>query len=403
MKNRAYNKSYYDKQGHYGSDFPINQWYVDKMNTIPDYVTCGNKTSPEFLEILKKDGFELIHSTYYTNKKKTYIGNELYFKKDIGLIIKLAFSYVDVNNEDDYLSETFEHAIDSLEEESKTTFFFDFSTHCNVLTQNLGKTELYGLTGTFFFSDEKNAKPYVDKYNELSVEEKKEGRMYLICQNNQGFYLQGYDIKQKDFNVETHYGKSFLPKYNAIINSLNKKNNKGLFLLHGEPGTGKTSLIRHLATKIKKQVIFLPPYLVESLASPNFIPFLMGQANSVLVIEDAERVLMRRESGEGSPQGVSNILNLTDGIIGDCLGIQVLATFNIERTKIDEALLRKGRLSVEHEFKKLSKDEANDLFIELGKEPLATEPMSLTDIYNYEENNFHEKQERKPIGFTNRY
>ena len=129
----------------------------------------------------------------------------------------------------------------------------------------------------------------------------------------------------------------------------------------------------------------------------------MGQSNSVLVVEDAERVLMRRESGEGSPQGVSNILNLTDGIIGDCLGIQVLATFNIERTKIDEALLRKGRLSVEHEFKKLSKDEANQLFVELGKEPVATEPMSLTDIYNYEENNFHEKQERKPIGFTNRY
>ena len=63
--------------------------------------------------------------------------------------------------------------------------------------------------------------------------------------------------------------------------------------------------------------------------------------SKILIIEDAERVISDRESN-GSPAGVSNILNLTDGILGDCLNIQVIATFNMKREKIDQALLRKG-------------------------------------------------------------
>ena len=69
----------------------------------------------------------------------------------------------------------------------------------------------------------------------------------------------------------------------------------------------------------------------------------MKHKNSVLVIEDAERVISDRQ-GHGSSAGVSNILNLTDGILGDCLNIQIIATFNMARERIDSALLRKGRL-----------------------------------------------------------
>ena len=79
---------------------------------------------------------------------------------------------------------------------------------------------------------------------------------------------------------------------------------------------------------------------------------------------------------------VSNILNLTDGILGDCLGIQILATFNMKREKIDGALLRKGRLIAEHKFEKLSLEETNKLLNFLGKTEIAEEGMVLADIYN---------------------
>ena len=37
-----------------------------------------------------------------------------------------------------------------------------------------------------------------------------------------------------------------------------------------------------------------------------------------------------------------------------CLKIQILATFNTERTQIDKALLRKGRLITDYKFENLN-------------------------------------------------
>ena len=121
--------------------------------------------------------------------------------------------------------------------------------------------------------------------------------------------------------------------------------------------------------------------MAEMLSEPSIIPFLMDHKNSILIIEDAERVIADRE-GNGSPAGVSNILNLTDGILGDCLNIQILATFNMKREKIDQALLRKGRLIAEHKFEKLNVEDSNKLLKFLKKEHEVNEAMSLADIYN---------------------
>jgi ATP-dependent 26S proteasome regulatory subunit len=96
--------------------------------------------------------------------------------------------------------------------------------------------------------------------------------------------------------------------------------------------------------------------------------------------------------------GVSNILNLTDGILGDCLNIQIIATFNMKREKIDQALLRKGRLIAEHKFDKLSINEVNKLLEYIGKEGKVTEPMTLADIYNIDEELFKVEENLK-IGF----
>ena len=58
--------------------------------------------------------------------------------------------------------------------------------------------------------------------------------------------------------------------------------------------------------------------------------------------EDAEKVIGDRQNS-GSSVGVSNLLNLSDGILGDILNIHVIATFNMDKERIDSALLRKGR------------------------------------------------------------
>jgi ATP-dependent 26S proteasome regulatory subunit len=208
-----------------------------------------------------------------------------------------------------------------------------------------------------------------------------------------------YDLVIPEIDLELNYGIAFLKIHETIVKRLNTQGDKGIILLHGDPGTGKTSYIKFLTHLITdKDILFIPPSMAEMLSEPSIIPFLMDHKNSILLIEDAERVIADRE-GKGSPVGVSNLLNLTDGILGDCLNIQVIATFNMKRERIDSALLRKGRLICEHKFDLLSLVETNKLLLHLGKGITSGHPLTLADIYNIDSDPLRITKEADTIGF----
>ena len=107
--------------------------------------------------------------------------------------------------------------------------------------------------------------------------------------------------------------------------------------------------------------------------------------------------LVREENGN-SP--VSTLLNLSDGLLSDCLNIQIICSFNTDISKVDSALLRKGRLIAKYEFKELEAEKAQNLSEKLGFKTQISEPMNLTDIYNQEEKNGNHTASRKSIGFV---
>jgi hypothetical protein len=207
-----------------------------------------------------------------------------------------------------------------------------------------------------------------------------------------------YDLHVPEFDLELNYGKGFIAINNLILKRLNTPNDKGIIVLYGDHGTGKTTYIKFLTKQIlEKDILFIPPSMAEMLSEPSIIPFLMDHRNSILIIEDAEQVIGDRR-GKASSAGVSNILNLTDGILGDCLNIQVIATCNILREKIDSALLRKGRLICEHRFDKLNVEETNILLKYLNKDVVSDKGLTLADIYNIDED-LYRSPEPETIGF----
>jgi len=122
----------------------------------------------------------------------------------------------------------------------------------------------------------------------------------------------------------------------------------------------------------------------------NFISdWIMGeQRDCILLIEDAEPLLESRSGGaaDGRSTGISNLLNITDGILNDILGLMVIATFNIDIGKIDSALLRPGRLIARKEFKRMSELQTENLAAALGMEKpdidLNKYPITLAEFYN---------------------
>jgi hypothetical protein len=230
----------------------------------------------------------------------------------------------------------------------------------------------------------------------------RENNIALVIQTNRGYDTTTFELPKQKLDIELNYGKGFKPIHEKIIGKLNEPKSKGLVLLHGTPGTGKTHYLKYLASKIKnKRVLFIPPFLADFITSPEMTPFLIQNAGSILFIEDAERVITDRTTGGSN--GVSNILNITDGILSDILNIQIVATFNMDKAKIDSALLRKGRLIAEHKFDALPLEDTQALIDNLGFDYKADKGMTLTEIYNLSEVEYKSEDKGKPtIGF-NRY
>lgn len=219
----------------------------------------------------------------------------------------------------------------------------------------------------------------------------------LLTSSESGLRLNRQELERFDLDVSKHYNDDFFPIHQHILKRLSNPRDKGLVLLHGKAGTGKTSYIRHLISVIKKPIIYIPSTLANRLDDPSFLELLLDKKNSILVIEDAEQILLDR--GHKTQTSASTILNLTDGLLSDCLNIQIICTFNSTLSKIDSALLRKGRLIARYEFNELEAKKATELSHQLGSDKEYQSPQRLTEVYNHDEPSCTIINETPKIGF----
>ena len=250
----------------------------------------------------------------------------------------------------------------------------------------------------YTYADHDKAKQLLKEVSRFKRREKKSRfSIDLIMKDIDGIQLKSMDIKKTKLDLGLYYEDDFREVDALIRTRLNKKEDKGIVLLHGLPGAGKTTYLRHLVGSIRKKVLFLSPSAADHIMNPDFMDLLIDNPDCVLVIEDAENIIMdRKVNGTSS---VSNLLNISDGLLADALRIQIICTFNHSLSLVDGALMRKGRLIAQYEFGKLSVEKSQRLSEHLGFKGRIHRPMTITEIAHQGEKDQGHMQRVQVVGF----
>ncbi|KAK8108868.1 hypothetical protein PG984_014669 [Apiospora sp. TS-2023a] len=171
--------------------------------------------------------------------------------------------------------------------------------------------------------------------------------------------------------------KFLSPEEEQYYNKKGKPYRRG-YLLHGPPGTGKSSLVNALAGHFD-----LPIYTVELSVIDDDISlermFQSIKPRSIVLLEDidtnevAESRKTPGTSSNGSNITLAGLLNVLDGVASAWGRIVIMTTNHIE--KLDDALKRPGRADKHFYIGHATKQSAKDMFLhQLGDDHDNIEP-----------------------------
>lgn len=212
--------------------------------------------------------------------------------------------------------------------------------------------------------------------------------------------------------VPTNYNPDIIRDYRLAIEDLQSSSPAGrIVVMEGEPGTGKTHLIKSFLVDVPDAMfVLVSPDMVSSLDGPELLPLLLSNKNAyspngpiVLILEDADKCLVKR--GGDNINSIQSLLNLSDGILGTLLDLRMIATTNAKKLEIEPAILRPGRLSKRIEVGALDFAVAKEIYHRLMPEGRMPEEfvkdlgkkLTLAEVYGLARANGWKPTEREVV------
>ena len=251
-----------------------------------------------------------------------------------------------------------------------------------VVDRNMDNSFIDGVL--FLYSDGfDGVQKYIDLLNEclIDFEEDSDNKLNTITLSQNGLEIEPINFHDIDMeNIDNYYSSDTFKSTEKVIKKIKKKE-RGLTILYGDRGTGKTTMINYVATKLDRIVIFIPNNMIEhTINNPEFRKFLKRYDKPILVIDDCELIL--NEIYNKSNLTTTNLLQMVDGFLASTVDINVLLVFNTDdEDKIDHNLLECNNIIDVVEFTSLSVAEANDLSKLVGGKKYKTDARMI-DVIN---------------------
>lgn len=204
--------------------------------------------------------------------------------------------------------------------------------------------------------------------------------------------------------IRVNYANATQARLEHLMNDFTASKGGQLILWHGEPGTGKTFALRALSWAWREwcDVHYISnPEVFFGEHSSYMLQILTAGSESdrwrILLLEDSGE-LLATDAKERTGQGLSRLLNVVDGLIGQGLRILVLITTNDEMRKLHPAVSRPGRCAATVDFEKLSAAEIEHWADARGVIVNKSKPQTVAELYGQAEG-YLQSPESVPVGF----
>lgn len=235
---------------------------------------------------------------------------------------------------------------------------------------------------TFYYKNEfQDIQSIIDVLNEcvLDFGEDNSNKLNTISLSQNGLELEPLNFHNIDLeNIKTFYDKNTFKEIEKTIKKI-KKSDKGLTILYGDRGTGKTSIINHLADKLDRMIIFIPNNMIEhTINNPEFRWFIKKYEKPIIILDDSETIF---NDGYKANPITNNLLQMVDGFLADTMNVNIITIFNTDQEDyIDETLLECNNLIDVIKFEILTVDDSNELAKHLGSNKKYKNKTKLIDI-----------------------